>query len=191
MAKKLKAKICPKCNKRTLYTEKRNKNNSRHRCINSECNYTKTLRPYISKNKIESINRILNFLNACIENENISSVAELKFDKTKILTADNIDEFKFTYNANPEAYPESRSVVLFCSPKEVRFVALNDYNKKLKCNKEKITYLPPGDAYNKNDNNNKKIKKPKDIEYDFYNMSDEECENCFKSNKARDDYLNY
>lgn len=191
MAKKLKAQICPKCNKRTLYIEKRNKNNSRYRCINSECNYTKTLRPYISKNKIESINRILNFLNACIKNENISNVGELKLDKTKILTADNIDEFKFTYNDNPEAYIENRSVVLFCSPKEVRFVALNDYKKNLKCNKEEITHLPPGDAYNKKDNNNKKIKNLKDAEDDFFNMSDEERENYFKSNIDRDDYLNY
>ena len=153
MTKKSKAQICPKCNQRTLYIEKRSDKYKRYRCINRECNFTRTFKPHISKSKINNLNSILNFLNMCLEKKRIDNIGELKLNCTKTLTVDNIDGFKITYNENPNAYIENKSIVLFCNSNEIRFISLKDYNKTYKRNEENITYLPPGYAYNKKDNN--------------------------------------
>ena len=89
----------------------------------------------------------------CLEKKKIDNIGELKLNCTKTLTVDKSDGFKITYNENPNAYIENKSIVLFCNSNEIRFISLKDYNKTFKRNEENITYLPPGYAYNKKDNN--------------------------------------
>ena len=145
MKKDTKAQVCPQCNEKTLYIEKRNAKYSRYRCINKNCNYTKAFQPHISKNKINNLNGILNILNMCTKKKNYGAIEKMDFGREKFLTTDNIDEFKIVHNGEPKAYPTHNSIILLHTNNELRFVSLFDYNKAL----GKITYLPPGNAYNK------------------------------------------
>jgi hypothetical protein len=81
----------------------------------------------------------------CTKKKNYGAIERMDFGREKFLTTDNIDEFKIVHNGEPKAYPTHNSIILLHTNNELRFVSLFDYNKAL----GKITYLPPGNAYDK------------------------------------------
>ena len=156
MKKDTKAQGCPQCNEKTLYVEKRNAKYSRYRCINKNCNYTKTLQPHISKNKISNLNNILNLLKMCADKTKYANIEQLNFEQEVFLTKENIREFKIIHKDCPDAFVEHSSIILFCVNDELRYVTLYDYNSHFVSRSENVIRCTKDEGRNEKGNKNKK-----------------------------------